>query len=338
MLAQAYHYTQNRDFFRLYGPSEDCQRLQEMFKLLLKSKVGSSVILDIAKTIKAQKSAPVILKMVKPSPLTLGIADETLKVKINRVDLSELTPRQNQRALLMQTLTLLHELIHIRQFLQGHEKTMKKFSIPHQLYANICEEMEATLGEKAFQIELRKLYPSLTQSMHFQQADAEWHQKHIQSFFENKKNKNQTVFSWVDFFIQELSTKQQIVLQNKSETQLFKNWINRFFKNLNIPFTYRDFPLDQAFWAQKMSNQQLIIRGADKTLLLDKQGRPLLLMTGFDAKSTKRILVFVYADNTNQVKTFVQNARQNHAKAQISLAAGFKEIALPNKNQQTNFL
>jgi len=332
MLRQAYQFIQDKNIFRFMGKKNEQDQLKEMLQILLKTKIGRTVINDIGTLMKGNPM-PITIKMVKPDPDILGTADRSLTIRLGRTSIVGLNTRQRNRVLLMQSLTLLHELVHIRQFLHGEEETIQKFSVPHQLYANICEEMESSTLEKMCEIEFRKLYPTVTRTMRLQQATPKWKEQFMHSFFKGKRNKNESVLAWVDLFMQQLRTQQSFTVQDAAEKNFFECWINRFFRKTGFAHTYRDLPMEQTFWATSAGTNSLVIKGADYSLTLDSKGRPLLLLHLPEAKSTAHARIYVYTFNDSRsIHSLVQKAQRNNIATRISLIKGPKQIKLSSKS------
>lgn len=325
ILQQAYQFIGDKKIFLCAGKKEEKQRLNEMLHSLIQTKTGRSVIFDIGNLHQKRSVAPIVLKMQKTDEGALGWANENLKIFLNRINLKGMTTAQKRRVHMMQSITLVHELVHIRQFLKGYEPYIQGFSLPHQFYANIVEELEATLVEAAFKIEVGKLYPKLAKSMRLGEATPRWRERRALSFFLMPPNDN--VAFWIDSFSDFAKTSPTVVLEDKKERLLFKRWVNKYLKNMQLPFSYDDFALEKVFWAKKQPNDYLKITGADISATFDPSGRLVALGSGFEKgeDSALRFAVYIYQHNKEKAQIVCNQIHKDYPRARIFLAPGRKE-------------
>jgi len=331
MLNKAYRYVMDPEVFRLRGSDADKATFGKMLKTLLQTKSGRSVITYIGDLVHAQQiKKPVTLKMQRPNKDVLGMAYGDLEVRLNRIAMQNMNAHQKQRAILMQTKTLLHELVHICQFLEGQERCAQQFSVPAHLYADIMMEMEATLKEQSFEIEAKKLWSNATKHMHFCEGKSGWRHKLVESFFASEPH--YLVPVWIDSFIEDLEKPDKIILSDPNEKKVFAKWMDRYFQKMGLLFSYRNFPLRRSFGIKNHKDGVLTIKGDNGMLIVDRFGRPLVAGSGFEKKrdSALKFTIFARKEALSEAKKWVSQLKKEHPASHISVVRGMHEKIFSN--------
>lgn len=338
MLMQAYQCVSDRKFFRLKGSVTDKVYLRRLLALVLQTKIGCRLLSDIYRLAKRHKRETVSIKLTKPEENLYGSASEDLNIEITRINQKKMTKRQQEYTSLMQAVTLIHELTHIRQFLTGNVTQARKFSLPHQAYAHVLDEAEATLSERSFSIEMGHLYPSLIKNMAIQKYRFQSPEELVRSFF-IKNNKKSFVWVGLDVFTRFSVKNDKIILTDRDEKECFKNWVNEQFRSMNLKLRYQQLPLERVFWVSKFRGNGLYVEGLDTMMQFDRQGR--LMLFGDELNHRKRlpkISVFWYRKHDESINTFTENIKECYPDAKIYLIKGPKEKGFSTRGFRFNEL
>ena len=267
-------FIEDKSIFRFGGTKEERLYLKKMLATLGRTKIGTKFITDIAHLIRKKNQHAVFIRLASPKWNTSGLTDDDLKISITRIDQTQMNQKQKRKTFLMQMITLMHELVHIRQFLLGQDKTEGKFSIPHQAYAYLLSEAEATLFERAFEIELAPKQAALMREMFLWKNEFKRPPNVVKSFFIKKSHPTVVAIS-MDVFLDGIRNNKIKPLPTALEQRLFEHYINQRFKGMGVPFKYKDFPLEKVFWCEQIDDNRYLIKGEKTLLECNGRGRPI---------------------------------------------------------------
>ncbi len=275
MLNRAYEYVTDSNIFRLYGSSADKATFQKMLKMILKSRTGRDLICHIG-DISEKKGLPVVLKMMRFKDNTLGSCDSHLNVKIVNPCWKECFDMPTEQAIFQQTITLVHELGHVLQFLKQEDRLNDVLPIKDRFYGQVWMEAEADLWARDVEMDLARIYPKLTQNMSLLKTRFKSRSDFVRSFFIKGQNYD-WMTSAVDVVISKLMNAKKIVLPNRVSRFYFPRLMNQRFRRMRLPLTYQDMPFDDCFWVSKLEGGVEMIHNKDKYALIQQDGQLMAL-------------------------------------------------------------
>ncbi len=280
---------------------QDEALFRKMLKLLIQTNIGRRLLDDISSLLK-QKQEHIFFAMRSPSVDSDGETYPDLHVLINHVDTSYMSQKQKDKSLFTQTITLTHELTHVRQFLSGSEDQMAAFSAPHQLYAYLLQEAEASLSERLYEQEMAKLYPSLAAGMRLQRDVPNWRENYLRTFF-LQEDEHFPITNWIDTFVEGLWNMSTFVLSGKKEDRMFRQWAETSLKGMGVNITYDDVALEKMWPVTPVKGgKYLWLQSDDTELKFDREGRVAWVSKGFVGENESDIQYLFFMKNYDRKK------------------------------------
>lgn len=277
-LQQAFDVVHDKNSFRLKGTVQDRTQFQQLFTLLLKTSIGRKILSEITFSPDLKKRGPIEMRFVHNSDDFLGMAFPDLRVELVQIGQEGMTKTQVNKVLLQQSMTLVHELTHVLQYLKHIDKKGYSFSPVNQVYANLLDEAEATLNERAYEIEVDKLYPTLTAYMRLWRWSLRRRKDVIKAFFNGRIGWS-VIGSIIDNSIQYIIDNTRTVLPNLKEKRAFIDWVNRrFTSEMQVALTYHDLPVQKILDLKNPDYTK--VKGNKNVMILDKKGRVVCLYDG----------------------------------------------------------
>ena len=277
-LQQAFDVVHDKNSFRLKGTVQDRTQFQQLFTLLLKTSIGRKILSEITFSPDLKKRGPVEMSFVHNSDDFLGMAFPDLRVELVQIRQAGMTKKQVNKVLLQQSMTLVHELTHVLQYLKRIDEKGYSFSPVNQVYANLLDEAEATLNERAYEIEVTKLYPTLTAHMSLWRWSLRRRKDVIKAFFNGRIGWS-VIGSIVDSSIQYIINNAHTVLPNRKEKQAFIDWVNRrFTSEMQVVLSYHDLLVQKILDLKNPDYTK--VKGNKNVMILDKKGRVVCLYDG----------------------------------------------------------
>lgn len=322
MLKSAWDTVKNKRIFKFSGRHVDQEYLMDIMYLLLRTKTGRNLILDIKHFyLENNLDFPISICMKSPKKGddTLGICSDALEVEIVKISDIYMSPLEKDKLKIKYGLTMAHELNHVLQNLKNYTEIMHRFSFVNQIYSYILDEAESSLVERHLEKELLDLYPRLASGFQFWCSRHSTDVGHVTSFFRGRKHRYISKFA-IDFFSKFIAEKPFQVLSTKQEQKDFEKWIDYRLKKMDTPLKYKDIPLESCFWYRQLFSDCSLFFGEDISLAFDKSGRLFFIANGSFIKRKKILKVFLFSKSSDkEILNKKKNIHRLFPKAKIKL-------------------
>ena len=297
-LQQAFDVIHDKNSFQIKGSKEEKVQFHRLFKLLLQTDTGRQLLSAISESPALKEMGPIELSFIHNSDDFSGVAFADLRVQLVQIDQREMTKNQKNIALLQQSMTFVHELTHILQYLRGVHEQEINFSPINQVYANLLDESEATLHERAYEIEMVNLYPQETARIKLWKTHLKSRKEVVRAFF-NGRIGGHIVGSIIDNTLKFLIDKSCFVVSDRQEKETFLNWIDkRLQKEMQVNMRHDDLPMHKVVRYQKEGYTE--IWGNNHLMVIDKNGHIVCLYDGDENAFT------TYKGTSEATSTYLQ--------------------------------
>ena len=270
MLNRAYRYIDDEDVFRLRGSVLAKATFQKMLRMIIKTKPGRELICRVGAECE-KRGQPVILAMMHPQKGELGHCEPSLIIKIANPNQKDFSKAKIERATFQQTMTLVHELGHVLQFLKREDRINASLPLKDRFYAQVWMEAEADLWLRDVETELSQIYTGLSKNMNLLKTRFKSRSDFVRSFFVKGRNYD-WMKSGVEVIISELMNAKQVILPNMASHLYFPKLMNQRFARMRLPLKYNEIPFDKCFWVEKLPEGVSMIRTETKYALVAPNG------------------------------------------------------------------